>query len=60
MLLILASSQASPGKGARMSATTLNPPRFEFAVESGYLFVFDPPRDYQIATEFVTGRGAGA
>ena len=35
----------------------LNPPRFEFAVESGYLFgVFDPPQDYQIATEFVTGR----
>lgn len=57
-LLILASSRSFAGEGRTDEyATTLNPPRFEFAVESGYLFgVFDPPRDYQIATEFVTGR----
>src|SRR5262249_24620978 len=35
----------------------LNPSRFEIALESGYLFgVFDPPREYQIAAEFLTGR----
>jgi len=55
---ILASSRAFAGPStATENATTLNPPRFEFALESGYLFgVFDPPQDYQIATEFVTGR----
>jgi lipid A 3-O-deacylase len=36
---------------------TLNPQRFEFAVESGYLFgAFNPPADYQIGTEFLTAR----
>ena len=57
-LLILASSRAFAGEEHMDEyATTLNPPRFEFAVESGYLFgVFDPPQNYQIATEFLTGR----
>jgi lipid A 3-O-deacylase len=36
---------------------TLNPQRFELAVESGYLFgAFNPPADYQIGTEFLTAR----
>lgn len=56
--IFLVSSRAFAGpSSATANTTTLNPPRFELAVESGYLFgVFDPPQDYQIATEFVTGR----
>ena len=35
----------------------LNPQRFEFALESGYLFgAINPPADYQILTEFLTAR----
>src|ERR1044072_1192081 len=35
----------------------LNPQRFEFALESGYLFgAINPPQDYQIGTEFLTAR----
>jgi lipid A 3-O-deacylase len=34
-----------------------NPPRFEFALESGYLFgAINPPTDYQIGAVFLTGR----
>jgi lipid A 3-O-deacylase len=34
-----------------------NPPPFELAVESGYLFgAINPPADYQIGAEFLTGR----
>ena len=37
--------------------TALNPPRFEVALESAYLFgAFDPPQNYQIGAEFLTGR----
>jgi lipid A 3-O-deacylase len=37
--------------------TEFDPHRFEFAVESGYLFgVINPPRDYQIGAEFITAR----
>src|SRR5947208_15301138 len=39
------------------TATVLNPPRFEVAVESGYLFgVINPPQDYEIGALFVAGR----
>src|SRR5207247_9144519 len=35
----------------------LNPQRFEFALESGYLFgAINPPADYQILAEFLTAR----
>jgi hypothetical protein len=35
----------------------LNAQRFEFALESGYLFgAINPPADYQILTEFLTAR----
>lgn len=35
----------------------LDPPRFELALESGYIFgVFNPPQTYHVVTEFVTGR----
>jgi len=34
-----------------------NPHRFEFALESGYLFgAINPPTDYQIGAEFLTAR----
>jgi opacity protein-like surface antigen len=37
--------------------TGFNPHRFEFALESAYLFgVINPPRDYQVGAEFITGR----
>jgi lipid A 3-O-deacylase len=42
---------------AELSSTELNPRRFEFAVESGYLFgAINPPADYQIGAEFLTAR----
>src|SRR5438067_527481 len=34
-----------------------NPPRFEFAIESAFLFgAINPPRSYQIGAEFLTAR----
>jgi hypothetical protein len=37
--------------------TGFNPHRFEFALESAYLFgVINPPRDYQVGAEFITAR----
>jgi opacity protein-like surface antigen len=37
--------------------TEFNPHRFEFALESAYLFgVINPPRDYQVGAEFLTAR----
>ncbi len=37
--------------------TEFDPHRFELAIESGYLFgVINPPRDYQVGAEFITGR----
>jgi lipid A 3-O-deacylase len=58
VLLVLGCSRSLAGEWrADEGATALNPPRFEFTLESGYLFgVFDPPQDYQIAAEFITGR----
>jgi len=39
------------------AADELNPPRFELAIESGYLFgAINPPQDYQIGAEFLTAR----
>lgn len=52
-------SQAFAGAGQVNAGASveLNPPPYELAVESGYLFgVFDPPQDYQIAAEFITAR----
>jgi hypothetical protein len=43
----------------RVAAATeeLNPQRFEFAVESGYLFgAINPPTSYEIGAEFLTAR----
>ena len=58
--LLLSSSQAFAGVAqppTQPLVTELNPDRFEFAVESGYLFgVINPPRDYQVGAEFITGR----
>jgi opacity protein-like surface antigen len=37
--------------------TEFDPHRFEVALESAYLFgVINPPRDYQVGAEFITGR----
>lgn len=59
-LLILICSQTFGGTGESRPEpliTEFDPHRFEIAVESGYLFgVINPPRDYQIGAEFVTGR----
>jgi hypothetical protein len=53
-------SQAFGGMESSPSAVTpeeLNPQRFEFALESGYLFgAINPPQDYQVGTEFLTAR----
>jgi len=39
------------------NVTVLNPQRFEFAVESGYLFgAINPPASYEIGAEFLTAR----
>ena len=56
----LACSQVFGGteqSGTELSATELNPRRFEFAVESGYLFgAINPPANYQVGAEFLTAR----
>lgn len=45
------------GSGDMTASETLNPPRFEVAVQSGYLLgVFDNPNSYEIGPEFITGR----
>src|SRR5947208_16671616 len=45
-------------RGASSSvAITDEPPRFDFAIESAYLFgAFNPPRNYEISAEFRTAR----
>src|SRR6266581_4784816 len=58
--LLVVCSQAFGGV-EQPSVTTvteeLNPQRFEFALESGYLFgAINPPADYQILAEFLTAR----
>ena len=57
---LLACSQSFGGvEQARISTAIeeFNPQRFEFALESGYLFgAINPPTDYQILAEFLTAR----
>ena len=56
---LLPCSQIFGGIEQQVSTTTeeFNAQRFEFALESGYLFgAINPPADYQILTEFVTAR----
>ncbi len=51
-LLAFAGSQ-----DASTASEELNPPRFEFAAESGYLLgAFDNPNSYEIGAEFISGR----
>ena len=58
--LLLACSQTFGGvEQPRVATVTeeFNPQRFEFALESGYLFgAINPPADYQILAEFLTAR----
>ncbi|MFN2540920.1 MAG: acyloxyacyl hydrolase [Chthoniobacterales bacterium] len=60
VLALIAASQTfagTPTAGSNAPLGEFDPPRFDFAVESGYLFgVFDPPQTYQIGAEFLTGR----
>ena len=48
----------APQPAAVVQATgDLNPQRFEFAIESGFLFgAFNPPASYEIGAEFLTAR----
>jgi opacity protein-like surface antigen len=45
-------------RGASSSiAISEEPPRFDFAIESAYLFgAFNPPRNYEISADFITAR----
>ncbi len=56
--LLLAISRIFAGTEiSNETVVALDPPRFEVAAESGYLFgIINPPRDYQIGALFVTGR----
>src|SRR6266478_1894290 len=58
--VLLACSQTFGGIEQPPLATVteeFNPQRFEFAIESGYLFgAINPPTDYQIGAEFLTAR----
>jgi lipid A 3-O-deacylase len=58
--LLVACSQTFGGvEQPRVTTVTteLNPQRFEFALESGYLFgAINPPVDYQVLAEFLTAR----
>jgi len=59
-LILLACSKTFGGvEQPRVAAATedFNPQRFEFAIESGYLFgVINPPASYEIGAEFLTAR----
>ena len=56
-LLFSAANNFAGVESRQQFVSQLNPPRFELALESAYLFgVFDPPQDYQIGPEFLTGR----
>jgi lipid A 3-O-deacylase len=56
-LLLLAAHVFAGDRTMVNESGALNPPRFELAAESGYLFgVFGNPDSYEIAPEFVTGR----
>jgi len=45
-------------RGANPSTRNIRrPPRFDFAIESAYLFgAFNPPRNYEISADFLTAR----
>jgi len=59
-VVLLACSQTFGGiEQPRVASVTeeLNPQRFEFAIESGYLFgAINPPASYEIGAEFLTAR----
>ncbi len=58
--IALVCSQALGGtepSAAVVTTEQLNPQRFEFALESAYLFgAINPPQDYQVGAEFLTAR----
>ena len=58
--VLVASSQTFGGVEQSQMATVteeFNPQRFEFAIESGYLFgAINPPASYEIGAEFLTAR----
>lgn len=58
--VLLARSQTFAGVESPPVATAteeFNPQRFEFAIESGYLFgAINPPTSYEIGAEFLTAR----
>jgi opacity protein-like surface antigen len=58
--IVLTCSQTFGGTEQQSAGTTtgeLNPQRFEFAVESGYLLgAINPPASYEIGAEFLTAR----
>jgi len=58
--VLLACSQTFAGVEPPPVATAteeFNPQRFEFAIESGYLFgAINPPQSYEIGAEFLTAR----
>ncbi|HYY13609.1 MAG TPA: acyloxyacyl hydrolase [Chthoniobacterales bacterium] len=48
---------AGPVELRTLPPAELNPPRFQIALESGYLFgAINPPQDYQVGAEFLTAR----
>ncbi len=56
-LLAPLSLQAGSNSAFSSSPDLLDPPRFEMAAESAYLFcVFNNPHAYEVAAEFLTGR----
>src|SRR5438034_8793309 len=57
VILLTASRMFAGTEISNETAAVFNPPRFEVAVESGYLFgVINPPQDYEIGALFLTGR----
>src|SRR5213595_81416 len=57
VILLTASQMFAGTEISNETAAVFNPPRFEVAVESGYLFgVINPPQDYEIGALFLTGR----
>src|ERR1051326_728323 len=56
-MLILAASTFAGNAFSGGAHEALDPPRFEVAAESGYLFgVFGNPDNYEVGPEFLTGR----
>jgi len=57
LALLLSSSRLLAAAPESATAEPLNPPRFEAALQSGYLLgVFGNPDNYEIGPEFITGR----